>query len=307
MYHPFPDSNAVWVTQCGGLASFECACCAGSCEQFTTTEDSLGGDSIIGIYTYHKLYNWFMNSSYCNGPVDGSCNNNITSYFGKFVIGLIRQDTNTRKVYYRSSSSAHDTLLYDFNLFLGDTLPPTYINASNYAYVSRIDSFYMQGSYHKRFWLWLVGTTPPTSSDSGFTSIIEGMGNTSGLLQLGPTYYSEGGCFQYCIKINANVVYPNATGSCTSLKITGIMKERDTKIALNILPNPTKGIVNVELGTLNENTNLHITDMLGNMVKQIKVQNSQFTIDVSDLNEGIYNISIISNEGVVNKRIVIIR
>ena len=74
-----------------------------------------------------------------------------------------------------------------------------------------------------------------------------------------------------------------------------------------IYPNPTKGMLNVELRMFNENTNLQITDILGNTVKQIKVQNSQFTTDISDLNEGVYNVSIISNEGVVNKRVVIVR
>jgi len=31
------------------------------------------------------------------------------------------------------------------------------------------------------------------------------------------------------------------------------------------------------------------------------------TIDASALNEGVYNVSLISNEGVVNKRLVIVR
>jgi hypothetical protein len=35
--------------------------------------------------------------------------------------------------------------------------------------------------------------------------------------------------------------------------------------------------------------------------------NGKVTIDASNLSEGIYNISIISNEGMVNKKLVIVR
>jgi hypothetical protein len=35
--------------------------------------------------------------------------------------------------------------------------------------------------------------------------------------------------------------------------------------------------------------------------------NGKTSIDASNLNEGVYNINIISNEGVVNKRMVIVR
>jgi hypothetical protein len=76
---------------------------------------------------------------------------------------------------------------------------------------------------------------------------------------------------------------------------------------ITIYPNPTNSITNVELGMLNENINLQITDMLGNIVKQFKIQNSKLTIDVVDLGEGVYNVGIISNTGIINKRLVIVR
>ena len=65
--------------------------------------------------------------------------------------------------------------------------------------------------------------------------------------------------------------------------------------------------MNVEGLMVNENTTLQITDMLGNIHSAFKTQQSTFSIDVSNLNEGIYNLSIISNEGTVNKRVVIVK
>jgi type IX secretion system substrate protein len=48
-------------------------------------------------------------------------------------------------------------------------------------------------------------------------------------------------------------------------------------------------------------------NLLGNTVKQLAINSNQLLINVADLNEGVYNISLQSNEGVVNKRLVIVR
>ncbi|MHB8259709.1 MAG: T9SS type A sorting domain-containing protein [Bacteroidia bacterium] len=76
---------------------------------------------------------------------------------------------------------------------------------------------------------------------------------------------------------------------------------------VSIYPNPAKEMLNVELGIINSTTTLQITDMLGNTHSTFKIQHSPFQISVADLSEGIYNVTISSNEGVVNKRVVIVR
>jgi hypothetical protein len=58
---------------------------------------------------------------------------------------------------------------------------------------------------------------------------------------------------------------------------------------------------------LNEKTTLVITDMLGNTVKQIPFTTQHLTFNITDLTEGVFNISLQSNEGVINKRVVIVR
>jgi type IX secretion system substrate protein len=89
----------------------------------------------------------------------------------------------------------------------------------------------------------------------------------------------------------------------------GIKQFMGNSAQVTVYPNPAKGMLNVELRMLNgiQNTNLQVTDMLGNTVKQFVILNSEFTIDVSDLNEGVYNISVTSNEGTINKRIVLVK
>ncbi|MHB8259016.1 MAG: T9SS type A sorting domain-containing protein [Bacteroidia bacterium] len=47
--------------------------------------------------------------------------------------------------------------------------------------------------------------------------------------------------------------------------------------------------------------------MLGSVHSTSIIQHSPFQISVANLSEGVYTISISSNNGVVNKRLVIVR
>ena len=76
---------------------------------------------------------------------------------------------------------------------------------------------------------------------------------------------------------------------------------------VNIYPNPSNGIVNIESLMINETIQITITDMMGNAVKKVAISSQQVTIDVSGLAEGVYNVSLASSAGVTNKRIVIVK
>ncbi|HEX7412487.1 MAG TPA: T9SS type A sorting domain-containing protein [Bacteroidia bacterium] len=72
-----------------------------------------------------------------------------------------------------------------------------------------------------------------------------------------------------------------------------------------VYPNPNNGSFVIELNSSAKQT-MQVYDVNGKMVLS-QVINGKVIIDASNLNEGVYNISIISNEGVVNKRVVIVR
>ena len=67
----------------------------------------------------------------------------------------MREDTITQKVYVFDQSYNHDTLLYNFNLSLGDTLPLSYLHQHQMdtIYVTMIDSFFDGTVYRKQFHL----------------------------------------------------------------------------------------------------------------------------------------------------------
>jgi sugar lactone lactonase YvrE len=74
---------------------------------------------------------------------------------------------------------------------------------------------------------------------------------------------------------------------------------------VNIYPNPTNGTFVIEPNDIT-NQIIQMYDVNGKLVLSQSI-NGKTNIDASGLNEGVYNISIISNNGIVNKRLVIVR
>ncbi len=74
---------------------------------------------------------------------------------------------------------------------------------------------------------------------------------------------------------------------------------------LNIYPNPNNGNFVIEPSNGTKQT-MQVYDVNGKVVLT-KTINGKTSIDASGLSEGVYNISLQSNEGVVNKRLVIVR
>lgn len=124
-YHPFPDSTAYWCESNWWIYTLQPPC---------TVQDDyclfINGDTTIGTNTYHKLY--------ASGFIAASCPPPGYYYYNSYR-GAFRQDTAMRRVFYVPVSATDDTLLYDFNLNPGDTLPMTY-NFGNGNVVIGIDS-----------------------------------------------------------------------------------------------------------------------------------------------------------------------
>jgi hypothetical protein len=112
--------------------------------------------------------------------------------------------------------------------------------------------------------------------------------------------------------VHSYVVEQNICGTITydTVKVTvnpvGI-EQFSNNLQVNIYPNPTSEILNVELGIINETAEVKITNVLGEEVINYKLGvisgNSQ--IDVSGLQNGIYFVSIKTPQGFVTKKVVV--
>ncbi|MFY8189248.1 MAG: S8 family serine peptidase [Flavobacterium sp.] len=65
---------------------------------------------------------------------------------------------------------------------------------------------------------------------------------------------------------------------------------------IKIYPNPTNGIVNLNVGSFWQDANIIVHDLTGRKMMQRTISNSELAIDLSHLNEGLYMISVEKDE-----------
>jgi hypothetical protein len=88
-------------------------------------------------------------------------------------------------------------------------------------------------------------------------------------------------------------------------QITGISQITEVNNQINLYPNPAQNNFTVEVSS-NEKQTLQLFDVTGKQVLS-QIINGTTTIDVSNLSQGVYNLSVISSDGVVNKRLLIVK
>ena len=88
--------------------------------------------------------------------------------------------------------------------------------------------------------------------------------------------------------------------------LAGISQYLNLNTQISIYPNPNNGSFVIEPQNTLYNVHCTVYDVNGKAVLT-KTINGKTNIDACGLNEGVYNIGLQSNEGVVNKRLVIVR
>ena len=82
------------------------------------------------------------------------------------------------------------------------------------------------------------------------------------------------------------------------------MAEAQT-ISLNVYPNPTDGLLTIELiGNINH-TNLFITDVYGRAIFTRSITEQNSTVDLTNLSSGSYFVTVSDESSSIMKRIII--
>ncbi|MBL4706489.1 MAG: T9SS type A sorting domain-containing protein [Flavobacteriales bacterium] len=121
-----------------------------------------------------------------------------------------------------------------------------------------------------------------------------------------PTYsYSAIGTY--------TVTLTGTLGGCSDSDVITIIvlanvsiHEEVAGIATTIYPNPTQGLIHVDMVNLNDvNIHLQIVDAIGKLIdsKQVSGTDIRTTFDMSNRPAGIYFIRVLTNDGVLTKRI----
>jgi hypothetical protein len=281
VYHPFPDSGAVWRVSWG----------AAPCAQFNQPQAEyqyeIPGDTLIGSYQYHKVVRVMGYGFYMCGP----------SYLpGGGYMGAIRQDTLLRRVYFLPKDSIAENLLYDFNLLVGDTVHGFFLEPFTFSslIVTDIDSILIGLTYRKRF--------KCEGSNLFHTNfLVEGIGNiTSGLLE--PPDMFDLTPLLRCFIQDSMHLYSIAP--CDLPNSTENYSNEESSIIL--FPNPATSEIRIE----NQDSRIEaveIYDVVGGKVfseKQESRTRNQVNIDVSFLAAGIYFVRVRVENGSVTRKLI---
>lgn len=223
---------------------------------------------------------------------------------------FIREDTSTKKVYYRiaSSGDTDEHVLYDYNLNLGDTIQYRNGGLFHTDSVIAIDSMLINGVYHKWFdFKTSVGVYPHAYT------VIEGVGCTSH-----PIFPVSGICFEYfeaLICFRQNGVHPtfgirrnNCWESTTLLNCSTmeIAKANTLETPAAITPNPATTELNITT-TSARPANITIYDLTGRCILNTQTTQQNTGINTSSWHNGLYMVIVRDNTGILKREMVVVR
>ncbi len=260
------------------------------------------GDTILGGILYQKVYE---TSGF------GYTYNQSTLVFvgdsANHYMAAVRQDLSTKKVFLRSPAMLKDTLLYDFNLQTGDTLPPSYINNSvqnGKFYVTSIDSILVGSVFYKRFKL----GNPMTNTASPFMpSLIEGIGSTDGFLEQLYIFFEQGpGLVCFNKNDGGNVFGGYPPGECTAyFSPTGITENFNPIYSYSVAPNPSEGLFTIHAENALQSAPYTIYNAVGQIIYRNLIPGMEFTIDLKSEPKGIYFLNINAKKQNLNTKLFI--
>jgi hypothetical protein len=277
-YHPFPDTNAHWCETAWWTVWTPSPCVVTDVYCLF-----INGDTVIGTNTYHKIYQ--------SGYIGATCPPPGYNYYNDYK-GALRQDSLLKKVFFVPVTNSNESLLYDFNLNVGDTLASSY-NGGNSNKVIGIDSVLVGSNYHKRFLL--TPLNPISSPDTNY-AIIECVGSTYGLYNMIVPPFESGSQLN-CFAHNGQF-YPT-TSNCPFT--VGVTEKDNDKFEIKIFPNPFSSLTVLQTDNLFKNATLTVCNLFGQTVKQIKNISGQTIIFQRDnLSSGLYFIRLTQDNKILS-------
>ena len=237
---------------------------SGSVYRDWITQLTLGGDTLIQSRTYKKLHSHTKYSVF-DPQIPGGP---VISYYdldGQYL----RYDSALSSVFVYKDVQPAESLLYDFNLIPGDSVP-----GLDYFYIDSIETVSLFGLPARKFSL---------IPDSGISLvspayILEGIGSSIGLVDFDPYILSTSSetytnlvCFQL-----GNDVYPSGS-SCDVF--AGLMDRNLYKPIIRLFPNPVNEVL-----CLSPNKDVNVLEILFYNIQGQKVYScslQQIGIDAS--------------------------
>jgi len=269
------------------------------------------GDTVI-INTHYRKVNFrytYLGRWLMFGP--------LGYFYGDKLYCLLRNDKPNKRVYiipqhmsYYTSSSNPDTsetLLYDFNLKVGDIYPLTFDNPlpDSSLYVYTIDTFTDVYNFKR------AGYQLSNFGGSIYYNIIQGIGSGAGL-NIGIDKFEDHIqstnliCFKngnQTMEITNSFIFPFQFSSSTCSKHIYLSVENSNTTPISIYPNPTTSTININIDE--DDVDFILINALGHTEKINGIKNSSgWELDLSSYANGIYTIKIVSEYNQYSSRII---
>ncbi len=121
-------------------------------------------------------------------------------------------------------------------------------------------------------------------------------------------YLTPTSTMQFIIKVSdpSNVIDDQTEAGIDGVQITSTsigVKENES-VSILIYPNPTMGFITIETQNKVERCQLQIINFTGEIVLESLIVNSNFTIDISSLSQGIYFLRLVDSKGIYSTKVV---
>lgn len=108
--------------------------------------------------------------------------------------------------------------------------------------------------------------------------------------------------YEFYVRADCGAEQSFYAGPFSFTTISGI--EEQQLIAFTISPNPTNGLIKLELGEPNESSIVTVYDARGKLIKAMQVNGDETIINLENENSGIYLIQVSNDRGKATKRLI---
>lgn len=239
------------------------------------------GDSVIDGVTWTKVLrrgvvtlNWGSAE-----PPASTCTGTAPYGTGEHEVRLIRQQDRQLRIL----TDGIDSLLFEFDLQVGQTLPLSYANWTPDITVVAVDQVQIGGETRTRYEL----------GNSWAQYLIEGVGSSNGLFE--PiSNFLECGYFLDCFGLGADGFYPQEwEGGCEL--VMGTAPTAPVAV-FGVSPNPSSS--DALITGLRPGARLVVTDAMGRSVYDRLIASDREQLDVSTLPSGCY---VVTSDGVSSR------
>lgn len=259
-------------------------------------KDSIQGDTLINSLIYKKSFVTSQVTLQLYSPCwNGGGPQPVTT-----TEKYIRFDSLTKQVYMVNDTGTFypELLIYDFNLFSGDTTP---MDGDPFAsnVIDSIDTILFFGIPVRKFYL--------TNYALG-NYIIEGIGGSNGLTYFNPkAIVVSGGVFMTDLQCfqSGDSIYPS-NSNCPQFIPVGVSEISDQNHSINIWPNPFTSQTTIGFAKEQKNTIIRIRDVMGKEVNSLNFSGRQLSIERSEIPAGIYFIQVMDEKKNIENRKIII-